>query len=103
MPAKLILNQSQAEAVYSAMCVLNNVDFRACDLSFGKAIVKQTSSGTISVIGTVGDDEQYASQAAFATAYGLNSDTAPAVCGECGGRGVVETGIGMMSCTCCPA
>lgn len=68
-----ILTKAQAEAVYSAMCaLLNNVEFRACDLSFGKAIVKRASNGTISVIGTVGDDECYDSQFAFATAYGLH-------------------------------
>ena len=68
-----ILTKAQAEAVYSAMCALNNVDFRACDLSFGNAIIKQAFNGTISVIGTTAvDDEHYASQSAFATAYGLH-------------------------------
>ena len=66
-----ILNKTQAEAVYSAMCALNNVSFRACDLSFDKAIVKQAFNGAISVIGVIGDDEHYDSQVAFATAYGL--------------------------------
>lgn len=68
----LILNINQAQAVYSAMCALNNVDFRACDLSFGKAIVKQAFNGAITVIGTIGDDEHYANQTAFAAAYGLH-------------------------------
>lgn len=67
-----ILTKAQAEAVYSAMCALNNVDFRACNLSFGNAIVKQAFNGTISVIGTAAvDDEQHDNQSAFATAYGL--------------------------------
>ena len=74
MTTARILNRAQAEAVYSAMCALNNVSFRACDLSFDKAIVKQAFSGAINVIGVVGDDECYDSQSAFATAYGLNSD-----------------------------
>jgi len=100
----LILNNSQAEAVYSAMRSLDNVRMLACDLRFWNAIVQVDFNGTVRVIGTaVVDDERYADDAAFATAYGLNSGAAPAVCSECGGRGEVETGIGMMTCTSCPA
>jgi len=70
-----ILNKSQAEAVYSAMCALNNVDFRACDLSFSNAIVKQASNEAISVIGPAAvDDEIYQNQAEFAAAYGLDGE-----------------------------
>ena len=68
----MILNKSQAEAVYSALCALNNVDFLACSLNFSKALVKHGFNGAISVIGTVGEDEHYENQAAFAAAYGLN-------------------------------
>ena len=67
-----ILNRAQAEAVYSAMCAMNNVGLRACDLSFSNAIVKQASNGEVSVIGPAAvDDEIYANQAEFAAAYGL--------------------------------
>lgn len=71
MTTAAILSKAQAEAVYSAMCALNNVSFRACDMSFDKAIVKQAFNGAISVIGVIGGDEDYNDQAAFATAYGL--------------------------------
>ena len=104
MTTARILNQAQAEAVYSAICALNNVHLRGCDLRFGNAIVQLDFNGTVRVIGTaVVDDERYADDSAFATAYGLNNDAAPAVCSECGGRGEIETGIGMMVCTSCPA
>jgi len=69
----MTLNPAQAEAVYSAMCGLNNVHMRACDLRFGNAIVQVDFNGTVRVIGTaVVDDERYADQSAFATAYNLS-------------------------------
>ena len=75
MNAALILNKAQAKAVYSAICALNNVHLRGCDLRFGNAIVQLDFNGTVRVIGTaVVDDERYADDAAFATAYGLNSE-----------------------------
>lgn len=67
-----MLNQAQAEAVHSAMNVLNTEHMRACKLEFGKAIVDLDRNGTIRVIGTaVVDDERYVDQQAFAAAYGL--------------------------------
>lgn len=77
MPAALILNQSQAEAVYSAMCALNNVKGygmvgmpvpRDSDVQ-----VRWESSGAVEVSKGrhLGKREQYANQSAFATAYGL--------------------------------
>ena len=69
----MILNPTQAAAVYSAMCVLNNVHIRACDLRFGNAIIQLDFNGTVRVMGTaVVDDERYDDQAAFATAYNLS-------------------------------
>ncbi|WP_152554799.1 hypothetical protein [Bordetella bronchiseptica] len=68
----LILTTAQAEAVYSAMCALNNVHMRACDLRLGNAIVTSDFNGTVRVIGTaIVDDERYADQGAFRDAYGL--------------------------------
>lgn len=67
-----ILTQAQAEAVRSAMGVLDTVHMRACDLRFGNAIVSSDFNGTVRVIGTgVVDDERYVDKAAFADAYGL--------------------------------
>lgn len=78
----LILNQSQAEAVYSAMCALNNVSGRI-DASMPAgggtgARVRETIDGSILVAGEFRGEahggpwkEIYADQNAFATAYGL--------------------------------
>ena len=75
----LILNQSQAEAVYSAMCHLNNVGGRlhATLEQDGAVHVRETGQG-IQVWINEGEHlapgcevEQYADQSAFATAYGL--------------------------------
>lgn len=80
----MILNQSQAEAVYSAMCALNNV-FGRIKAQFGD--VSDDGVNVFEVDGSVNvvrvrhydvlEAEYYASQAAFAAAYGLNSDAAP--------------------------
>ena len=67
----MILNQAQAEAVYSAMCALNNVDGTVGTIRFRLAWVQTDFSGEIAVHGTT-DDEVYPNQAAFATAYGLS-------------------------------
>lgn len=76
----LILNQSQAKAVYSAMCALNNVGGR---IATTIAIVDagthvnayETSLGVVFLVKVCDfdrvDSEEYESQAAFATAYGL--------------------------------
>ena len=74
-----ILNKTQAEAVYSAMCALNNVGARVKatigDLSIEGVNVFEMMSGEVN-IAMVGDydvldSETYADQSAFATAYGL--------------------------------
>ncbi|MBU0917884.1 MAG: hypothetical protein KKD97_16185 [Gammaproteobacteria bacterium] len=67
--ADKILNQSQAEAVYSAMCHLNNVGGRfACSLNDGKCV---EAWGSVRVFGAIGVEETYPDQSSFATAYGL--------------------------------
>lgn len=72
MDSNLILTTAQAQAVYSAMCALNSVHMRACDLRFGSAIVTSDFNGVVRVLGKVEqDDERYADQAAFAAAYDL--------------------------------
>ena len=81
MNAARILNTAQAEAVYSAMCALNNVGAKV-DVTFGNPDngihvyeYKWGGAGKVYVyrmsIGTVIGDECYADQSAFATAYGL--------------------------------
>jgi hypothetical protein len=79
----MILNKPQAEAVYSAMCALNNVSGLA---NFRFPDTGRTIHVTESVMGDghliqiyrgdaignpTGDFEQFTSQADFATAYGL--------------------------------
>ena len=76
-----ILNQSQAEAVYSAMCHLNNVGAAAPRINFpskpGKRVaVEQRNDGRVVVTVFCTDQkndkrEDYGSQSDFATAYGL--------------------------------
>lgn len=79
----MILNQSQAEAVYSAMCALNNIGARlsAHGIGYdddGLAIsVAQSETGLVS-IGTGFAPhaerkvlERHGGKNAFATAYGL--------------------------------
>jgi len=75
-----ILNQSQAEAVYSAMCHLNNVGaridvfldkaFHAREMADGRVVIYIVPSVTFPGSHDAGP-EIYADQAAFATAYGL--------------------------------
>lgn len=75
-----ILTQAQAEAVYSAMCALNKVGHaaRITPVFDGQAIqIDQPDPyGPVVLTWWAGDmhSEHHASQAAFATAYGLNSD-----------------------------
>lgn len=81
----MILNQAQAEAVYSAMCALNNVSAnRGVELRFvggndgdyNRYGVKEEADGEVTVYvgpGILGRErEDYANQAAFASAYGLS-------------------------------
>ncbi len=67
-----ILDQSQAEAVYSAMCHLNNVG-GALSALIGGIRVEETHCGGVQVwaLHTNSKPEHYANQSAFATAYGL--------------------------------
>lgn len=70
----LILNQAQAEAVYSAMCALNNVGGRLVCIVQEAAEVSEAASGSIFVRrqnASFGANEHYEDQSAFATAYGL--------------------------------
>jgi len=76
----LFLNQSQAEAVYGAMCALNNVGGRIAAtvaiVDAGTHVnVYETSLGVVCLVKVCDfdlvDSEGYESQAAFATAYGL--------------------------------
>lgn len=79
LAARLILNKSQAEAVYSAMCALNNVSARIKaqfgDVSTDGVNVFEEVDDTVTVVRVrhydVLEAENYANQAAFATAYGL--------------------------------
>ncbi|KLR58005.1 hypothetical protein [Diaphorobacter sp. J5-51] len=70
-----ILNQSQAEAIYSAMCALNNLGSTSIELDLPGDIWIQAgvNGGVIVCPRHVGAKlEQHASQAAFAAAYGLD-------------------------------
>ena len=70
MTTARILNQAQAEAVYSAMCALNNVSGRV-DAQMPSGRVVEGANGVILVIAYGKPLEDYGNQAAFATAYGL--------------------------------
>lgn len=72
----LILNQAQAEAVYSAMCHLNNIcgKMDAAFPSNGETIVVQELECEIIVKLVDITEESYPNQAAFAAAYGLDLD-----------------------------
>jgi myo-inositol-hexaphosphate 3-phosphohydrolase len=80
----MILNQAQAEAVYSAMCALNNVASTRFAASFetlsGKSIrVAESSEGvSVALFAFQGNPSQqleaiedYPAQSDFAAAYGL--------------------------------
>lgn len=69
-----ILTQAQAEAVYSAMCALNNVNmFIGAEIrELGRLVsVREDAMGRIHVEDRLSSSELYADQSAFATAYGL--------------------------------
>lgn len=67
----MILNQAQAEAVYSAMVALNNVGNIAGDLTLDEGLRVQWLKSVDVRDGLSGPREEYPNQAAFATAYGL--------------------------------
>lgn len=69
-----ILNQSQAEAVYSAMCALNNVGGICGDLSLSEGLRVQWLESVIVRDGLSGPREEYPNQAEFAAAYGLDGE-----------------------------
>jgi len=74
-----ILTQAQAEAVYSAMCALNNIGANICgDISLDNCEVRVSRiSGEISVRGRkLAEREIYEGQYQFAAAYGLSSEVA---------------------------
>jgi hypothetical protein len=67
---EMILNKSQAEAVYGAMCALNNVNARAhVTFEDGPNIVAMQRHDGAVVVDCRGDTELYDSQSAFAAAY----------------------------------
>lgn len=70
-----ILNQAQAEAVYDAMCALNNVSGVAGRIQIGNIVVT-SGREVVTVDDPVRDvTEAYENQAAFAAAYGLDGET----------------------------
>ncbi|MFY2996295.1 hypothetical protein ACOTH8_23500 [Achromobacter xylosoxidans] len=76
MQSNLILTTAQAQAVYSAMCALNQVG-----VSSGDVVIPATETEHrinvywnvegVAVVFGWGDRQAYADQAAFAAAYGL--------------------------------
>lgn len=84
MPAARILTQAQAEAVYSAMCTLNNVGGRLSCIDLGQQArdpqIRVPVGGSIIIERGVPhcDREAHDNQAAFATAYGLDHGGEPA-------------------------
>lgn len=67
--AAKILTTSQADAVYSAMCELNNVS-GYLDAVIQGIRVKEHANGAVQIT-SKGKSEDYANQSAFATAYGV--------------------------------
>lgn len=77
-PQNLLLNPSQAEAAYDAMCALNNVSFLTLSVSLpsndspGDIEVRVGFTGLVRVFSTLDElVETYSDQSAFAQAYGL--------------------------------
>jgi len=69
----MILSQAQAEAVYSAMCALNNIGAHtdSFKLPDDKTVTLYGSEGSVGVSVKLRTIESYDSQAAFADAYNL--------------------------------
>ena len=71
----MILNKAQAEAIYSAMCALNNVSGRISGTIVFPDDMAVTcwseGDSTVSAVDGNGASEYYADQAAFAAAYTL--------------------------------
>lgn len=73
MTAARILNQAQAEAVYSAICALNAVSEHSGQISIGDALVIWGADGAVTVVSINSTDrEAYPLQYIFAAAYGLD-------------------------------
>jgi len=97
----LILNQSQAEAVYSAMCALNNVGGRV-QATFGDRASESVHAfekdcGSVRVVQVrryrVVLAENYPNQSAFATAYGLDHGGEPQSAVAAAAGGITQTAI----------
>lgn len=72
----MLLTKAQAEAVYSAMCALNNVGAATGRVRIDLAVVAWGSTGaSVELVRSHRDSkaerENYADQSAFAAAYGL--------------------------------
>lgn len=72
----MILNQAQAQAVYRAMCELNNVGgvievrigaIEVVDFSAGVSVVRRDRANGLRLV----EGEDYINQEAFAAAYGV--------------------------------
>ncbi len=90
----MILSKPQAEAVYSAMCALNNVGGRI-SAQMGVSYVAENVDGEVCVEqgrGARDGCERYDNKAAFATAYGLNSDEPQSAVAAAAG-GLTQTAI----------
>lgn len=72
--SRKILNSSQAQAVYAAMCALNNVGGKIdrIYLQGGQIRVHEDTTGRIFVDSKLDGEEFYISQVGFAAAYGLS-------------------------------
>lgn len=71
MEMTLILNNSQADAVYTAMCALNNVGLTLSASIDGFTRVEEISGAGVIVYSLDKTPEHYQDQAAFALAYNL--------------------------------
>lgn len=73
----MLLNQAQAEAIYTAACALNNIGAKQLTVNIngaGQRVILNEKRGVTVVFGYLEKQrrEVYASQAAFAKAYNLN-------------------------------
>lgn len=71
----MILNKSQADAVYSAICALNNIGNVSGEFNLPNDVwIQSQACGAIRIVPQVhgAKIESFASQFEFATAYGLN-------------------------------
>lgn len=97
-----ILNQAQAEAVYSAMCALNNVGarldaflenaFHAREMADGRVVVHIVPNVTFPG-SHAAEPEIYADQTAFAAAYGLDHGGEPQSAVAAAAGGLTQTAI----------